>query len=120
MFKKKQKRTLAAALMLSLSLSACSAGGSQTQSESTAATKEETAAAEQTLAETEPNAEPVSGANGIVTTSDALTFPLGMEVHSDTFTGAAYLSPMIENDDIYHFPQTNNVTFEAAGIPTAA
>ncbi len=45
---------------------------------------------------------------GIVTTKDSLTFPLGSEV---PFNGTGYLSPMIANEDVYHFPQTNNVTF---------
>lgn len=47
-----------------------------------------------------------------VLSSEDLTFPLGMQIESDSFTGATYISPMIANDDIYHFPQTNNVTFE--------
>lgn len=48
---------------------------------------------------------------GIVTSRDDLTFPVGDAV-SGAFTGMAYLTPMINNDEIYHFPQTNNVTFE--------
>lgn len=47
----------------------------------------------------------------IVTSRDDLTFPVGDAV-SGAFTGTAYLTPMINNDEIYHFPQTNNVTFE--------
>jgi len=43
---------------------------------------------------------------------DELPFPIGMEINSDAFTGTAYINPMISNDDVYHFPATNNVTFE--------
>lgn len=45
-------------------------------------------------------------------TSSDLAFPLGNEIRSDSFTGTVYLETMIENDDIYHFPQTNHITFE--------
>ena len=42
-----------------------------------------------------------------------LTFPLGNAINSaGSFTGQAYLSPMITNDEVFHFPQTNNVSFE--------
>ena len=40
-----------------------------------------------------------------------LTFPQGMEISSAAFTGQAYLEPLIFNDEVYNFPQTNNVTF---------
>lgn len=46
---------------------------------------------------------------GIVTSREGLTFPLGMEV---PFNGKGYLAPMIANEEVYNFPQTNNVTFE--------
>ena len=125
MIKKSPKKTMAAALMLSLSLSACSAGNRQAQNETAPPTEQEAAqqteeaqetAEKQTeeaqeTAETEANATQETATRGIVTDSAKLTFPLGMEIQSDTFTGAAYLSPMIENEEIYHFPQTNNVTF---------
>lgn len=35
-----------------------------------------------------------------------------MHKRKQKFTGTAYLSPMINNDEIYHFPQTDNVTFD--------
>ncbi len=43
---------------------------------------------------------------------DGLTFPTGRAISSGSFSGTAYLTPMISNDDVYHFPQTNHVTFE--------
>lgn len=48
---------------------------------------------------------------GKVSSMEELTFPIGDQI-SGAFTGAAYLAPMIMNDETYHFPQTNNVTFE--------
>ena len=84
----KRKKLLAALLTLTLLLSACSAAAvSEPPSAQTAA---------------------VSG-NGAVTSSEGLTFPIGMEV---PFNGKGYLAPMIANEDVYNFPQTNNVTFE--------
>ena len=47
-----------------------------------------------------------------IASSEELVFPLGFEMSSGAFTGTAYLMPMIENDDTYHFPATNNVSFE--------
>ena len=47
-----------------------------------------------------------------VTTKDALSFPLGMEINSGSFTGTAYINSMITPDEVYHFPATNTVTFE--------
>lgn len=47
---------------------------------------------------------------GAVSRAD-LTFPQGMEISSAAFTGQAYLEPLIFNDEVYNFPQTNNVTF---------
>lgn len=47
-----------------------------------------------------------------VTFSEELTFPMGMQLPTDSFTGAAYLAPMIRLDDVYHFPTTNNIIFE--------
>ncbi len=43
---------------------------------------------------------------------DDLTFPIGQAINGGSFTGTAYIAPMIANDDTYNFPQTNNVTFE--------
>lgn len=129
-----RKRRLAVFIAAAaLSLSACS--GSQTQESNTAQTSQETAAAEN--AETEEAGKTETGGNsgaesedtqdqeqaaagdwasraieeGKVSSMEELTFPIGEQV-SGTFTGAAYLAPMIMNDETYHFPQTNNVTFE--------
>ena len=52
-----------------------------------------------------------AAASGGETGKDDLTFPIGMAMGSG-FTGTAYLAQMIPYDQIYHFPQTNNVTFE--------
>lgn len=40
-----------------------------------------------------------------------LTFPFGSQFPSPPFTGEAYLLPMIQPDDVFHFPATNNITF---------
>lgn len=51
-----------------------------------------------------------SGETGILTTQAEVTFPIGMELGA-SFTGSAYLAPMIQNDDTYNFPATNNIVF---------
>ena len=48
---------------------------------------------------------------GVIKTKEELTFPLGNEINSPSFTGTAYIAQMIPNDEVYNFPQTNNVTF---------
>ena len=50
-------------------------------------------------------------AGGIVAIGDGLTFPRGNAVPGG-FTGTAYLAPMINEDEVYHFPRTNHITFE--------
>lgn len=40
-----------------------------------------------------------------------IPFPIGQRIQSDAFTGNAYLKPMIQKDNVYHFPTTNTVTF---------
>lgn len=52
-----------------------------------------------------------AAASGGEADKDDLTFPIGMAM-GNGFTGTAYLAQMIPYDQIYHFPQTNNVTFE--------
>lgn len=48
--------------------------------------------------------------NGI----DGFAFALGNQiVNSPSFIGNPYLNPIIPNDDVYNFPQSNVVTFEA-------
>lgn len=44
-------------------------------------------------------------------TKDQLTFPFGNQLPSPPFTGEAYIHPMIQLDDVFHFPATNNITF---------
>lgn len=98
---------------LSLCLAACAASGqssgqasspvsSQTSSPSSASSSSTPEAASSTSAGT---------ARESVLSMEDLTFPVGQQV-SGEFTGNAYLEPMIMNDDIYHFPQTNNIVFE--------
>lgn len=48
---------------------------------------------------------------GVIKTKEELTFPLGNEINSLSFTGTAYIAQMIPNDEVYHFPQTNHITF---------
>lgn len=104
-----------AAALLCLTLSGCSnnAGQSQSQPTTTAEVTEpvqesETSESSSATAETTANTD-----GGIVTTREELTFPLGEEVNMpESFTGTPYLNPMIANEEVYNFPQTNNVTFE--------
>ena len=44
-------------------------------------------------------------------TKEQLTFPLGSPLPSPPFTGEAYLKPMIQPDEVFNFPATNNITF---------
>ena len=48
----------------------------------------------------------------IVSSSEKLPFSLGQKIESDSFTGNAYIEMMIANDETYHFPQTNHLSFE--------
>ncbi|MDD3795077.1 MAG: cupin domain-containing protein [Lachnospiraceae bacterium] len=96
----RKKGAFTLALLLSLTLSACTDNSGQAQ------------AATETGQDSSEQITLVSSDWGIVTTSSELTFPLGQQINSDSFIGAAYIAPMIANDDEYHFPATNNVTFE--------
>lgn len=51
-----------------------------------------------------------AGDSGIITKKEDLTFPIGMEL-GPAFTGSAYLAAMIQNDETYNFPATNNIVF---------
>lgn len=82
----KRKRLAAALLTIILLLSACSPAGV-----------------------TETPGAPAVSEDGAVTSREDLTFPIGAEV---PFNGKGYLAPMIANEEVYNFPQTNNVTFE--------
>ena len=87
-----RRGTVTAALLLSMSLTACAGGNRSAQ------TAAETAQAETTDVKEKE--------------SDDLPFPLGQKIDSPSFTGAAYIEPMIQKDDTYHFPSTNHITFE--------
>lgn len=43
---------------------------------------------------------------------EVLPFKLGQKIDSPSFTGTVYMESMIQNDDTYHFPTTNHITFE--------
>ncbi|MBR1543135.1 MAG: cupin domain-containing protein [Bacteroidaceae bacterium] len=49
--------------------------------------------------------------SGRVLTKEELSFPLGFQIPSPSFTGQAFMNNLITKDDIYNFPQTNNITF---------
>ena len=94
-----KKIFLISALAVSIVLSACGSGQTQVPSSNMENPSNE-------------ESESLNMDSEIVTSIDQLTFPLGQEINSDSFTGTAYIAPMISNDDIYNFPATNNVTFE--------
>lgn len=98
---KRRKAYFIPVFLFTPALSACSSG-EQVQT-STDAGKEINISEENQMKT--PNDE-------IITSKNELTFPLGQQINSDSFTGTAYIAPMIANDDVYHFPATNNVTFE--------
>lgn len=117
----------AAAALILAGCSGAQAAGSQTtqaetaaQTETTAESLEETEEADSAGSGEEASVQP--GSNGNQEEEDdglqgsigreELTFPIGQAINSDTFTGSAYITPMISYDDVYHFPQTNNITFE--------
>lgn len=52
-----------------------------------------------------------SQTKGRVTSKEELTFPIGEQIPSPSFTGQAFFKNLIANDDIYNFPQTNHLTF---------
>lgn len=123
---KDQKRmvSLFSALLLCLTLAACDPGGQNPASQSPAGssgsqTMEETQTSQSLEAESAPEPETAPTASSSLETPEAnrvlsveeLAFPVGQQV-SGAFTGNAYLEPMIMNDDIYNFPQTNNIVFE--------
>lgn len=105
-----------------LALSACSGGGGQAAA--TAISPEQNAAAssgdsspeinQESRSETEGEDEtvPEFADFGITANTDDLMFPIGGAMGPPAFTGTVYLTPMIANDDVYHFPQTNNIVFE--------
>ena len=48
---------------------------------------------------------------GTITDPEQLAFPLGFKMGANAFTGDVYFSQMIQTDDVYHFPATNNIIF---------
>ena len=101
----RKKAALAMALLLSFLLSACGNSSGQSQ----------VSGSDNMDRDTGPNAsaeQETADSNVGNSSNDELSFPLGMEINSDAFTGTAYINPMISSDDVYHFPPTNNVTFE--------
>ena len=44
-------------------------------------------------------------------TKEQISFPIGQRIENPAFTGEAYLKPLINVDSVFHFPQTNVVTF---------
>lgn len=90
-------------------MSGCASKNQGTANKETAAVQETTAETEEdTEAETDESTE----AADIVSDSSELPFALGQEIQSDNFIGTVYISQMIPHDDIYNFPQTNHITFE--------
>ena len=85
---------------------AAGSSGSQTMEETQTSQSLEAESASES--EAAPAATPE--ANRVLSVED-LAFPVGQQV-SGAFIGNAYLEPMIMNDDIYNFPQTNNIVFE--------
>ncbi|SHI75405.1 cupin domain-containing protein [Desulfosporosinus lacus] len=97
------------AILLSLTLSACGSSGGQASDAPTVSAEQSANTGASTL---EDNKELIS-VSGVVKTSDGLTFPMGSAINfPGAFTGIAYIAPLINNDEEYNFPQTNNVTFE--------
>lgn len=119
---------MAAVLVLLLLLSACSGNGGQSGETSVGDTAQgaDASVSESVLDESPTNQgsennageneeAPSAAGNGVTATLDDITFPIGGEMGPPAFTGTAYLAPMIENDGIFNFPQTNNIVFEPDG-----
>ena len=55
----------------------------------------------------------ISGAfaEGTVESPEALAFQRGFEINSTAFTGTVYFTSMIQPDETYNFPATNNIIF---------
>lgn len=100
-------RIFAAMLLLCLSLTACGGNAGQMADTSEDAPQQSGEATHQVPETSVPAPDPMA-----VTSSDDLAFPLGFEINSDSFTGTAYITPMIASDEVYNFPATNNIIFE--------
>lgn len=48
-----------------------------------------------------------------ISRQEELPFPIGQRINAPgSFTGTVYMSSLINNEDVYSFPQTNHITFE--------
>ena len=106
------QKPIALILLFCLALSACSAKAGGDNGEEPAPAPEASVQTDSDAenGESQPQ-EPVSDPD-LAARSDELPFPLGMAIDSASFTGTAYITPMISTDDAYHFPATNHLTFE--------
>lgn len=123
---RREKRyfAVAAAILLSMCITACAGKNreKQTPTENRETTVQEEATQETEIQEStadytetdgnESTANNIPENTGIVASGEELPFPLGQKIVSDSFTGNAYIEMMIANDETYHFPQTNHLTFE--------
>ena len=108
----KKNRFLISLFIVSALMSGCAVG---TKSDGNRV--ETTAQAESTETETtSKETTAVDEKTGNVSEASELTFPLGQEIQSDSFTGKAYISQIIPHEDTYNFPQTNHITFEPGVI----
>lgn len=126
----RKKRGLMAVSLVSLALTACGANASQTaqpaqteagtesivqeSEDSTRDPEEDKKAADENMEEDKAAGveETATEDPNMVTSMEELPFTPGGRIESDTFTGNAYIKPMVMNDAIYNFPQTNNIIFE--------
>ena len=119
---------VAFAITLALLLSACSGNAGQSSETSVVGTAPGTnVSASESAPEENPTSQnqdsdageneeaPPTVGNDVVTTIDDITFPVGGEMGPPAFTGTAYLAPMIANDEVFNFPQSNNIVFEPGG-----
>lgn len=111
----RKKETICCLLMLGVLClcAACSDQGSATQTASTDPAAESSAkkSTGESVAESTQASAENSIADSSVTTREDLTFPIGQAMGGG-FTGTVYFTPMIQNESVYNFPQTNHITFE--------
>ena len=98
-------------LVMSLAIASVLITGCTGRDLSDSGLPEETAEVKESTAEESKNTD--QGMPEGVSEQADLPFPIGQAVNSPgMFTGTAYISSMITHDDVYHFPQTNHITFE--------
>lgn len=103
---------IAVVALMALMVSGCGSEDnvqSVTETVSNEAVSETNMVTEETDEESNLLAHDTAGTNS---ENNELSFPLGQAINSDAFTGTAYIEAMINYDDIYNFPQTNNIIFE--------